>query len=186
MMVRAFSLLATWLGLIVQLRVANAATSNYRNNRNNSTVAEFGGVIFLGGWRDIRPGVDGEDAPSRCEAAVIQAAEAGITRLSFVPTTYWADSGPLDPPPGFDPLCQDLDLSGYYCYDRFESTTMSHWCLAKTPEDLIRHNCDEPTEDAVRVWQLLLAQCLARAVDEGMDIEMNLRVDDGRTLNGWR
>ena len=144
MMVRAFSLLATWLGLIVQLRVANAATSNYRNNRNNSTVAEFGGVIFLGGWRDIRPGVDGEDAPSRCEAAVIQAAEAGITRLSFVPTTYWADSGPLDPPPGFDPLCQDLDLSGYYCYDRFESTTMSHWCLAKTPEDLIRHNCDEP------------------------------------------
>ena len=70
MMVRAFSLLATWLGLIVQLRVANAATSNYRNNRNNSTVAEFGGVIFLGGWWDIRPGVDGEDAPSRCEAAV--------------------------------------------------------------------------------------------------------------------
>jgi hypothetical protein len=47
MMVRAFSLFATWLGLIVQFRVANAATgnnSNYRNNsNNNSTVAEFGG-----------------------------------------------------------------------------------------------------------------------------------------------
>ena len=41
--------------------------------------------------------------------------------------------GLIVPPPGFDPLCQDLDLSGYYCYDRFESTTMSHWCLAKTP-----------------------------------------------------
>ena len=62
MMVRAFSLLATWLGLIVQLRVANAATSNYRKNRKNSTVAEFGGVIFLGGWWDIRPGVDGQGA----------------------------------------------------------------------------------------------------------------------------
>ena len=119
MMGRAFGLLAfaTWLW-IVNLRVVNS---------NAATVAEFGGVIFLGGWWDIRPGVDGDDAPSRCEAAVIQAAEAGITRLSFVPTTYWADSGPLDPPPGFDPLCQDLDLSGYYCYDRFESTTMSHW-----------------------------------------------------------
>jgi len=143
-------------------------------------------VIFLGGWWDLRLGVDGEDAPSRCEEAVIRAAEEGINRLSFVPTTYWADSGPLDPPPGFDPLCQDLDLSGYYCYDRFESTTMSHWCIAKTPEDLISHTCDEPTEDTVRVWQLLLAQCLVRAVDEGMDIELNLRVDDGRTLNGWR
>ena len=41
MMVRAFSLFATWLGLIVQFRVANAATGN--NSNNNSTVAEFGG-----------------------------------------------------------------------------------------------------------------------------------------------
>ena len=59
MMGRAFGLLAfaTWLW-IVNLRVVNS---------NAATVAEFGGVVYIGGWWDIRPGVDGEDAPSRCE-----------------------------------------------------------------------------------------------------------------------
>jgi len=94
---------------------------------------------------------------------------------------------PLDPPAGFDPLCSDLDLAGYYCYNRFDATSMSHWCLAKTPEDLISHSCEELTTSAQRVWQLLLTQCLSRAVDRGIEsIELNLRVDDGRTLHGWR
>lgn len=38
------------------------------------------------------------------------------------------DTGPRAPPPGFDPTCKGSDLSTYYCFGRFNSTTVAHWC----------------------------------------------------------
>lgn len=173
----------------------------------------FGGSVFIGGLWDLEQGVDGElDNPlSRCEQAVDEAgacssrmvtcrsrpsltslehcADAiGLTKLSFVPTVYWLDEGPTDPPAGFDQSCEGFgaDLSGYYCYDRYRSTKVSHFCLVRTWEDILNHTCQEPQARDIRIWQLLLARCLNRAVGKGLSVEVNLRVDDGRTLNGWR
>ena len=114
--------------------------------------------------------------------------EIGLTKLSFVPTVYWLDEGPIAPPDDFDPSCEGFgdDLGGYYCYDRYQSTEVSHFCLVRTSEDILNHTCQEPQERDIRIWQMLLARCINRAVGKGIDIEVNLRVDDGRTLNGWR
>ena len=113
----------------------------------------------------------------------------GLTKLSFVPTVYWLDEGPSAPPTDdFDPSCDGFgeNLGGYYCYDRYRSTEVSHFCLVRTAEDILNHTCQEPQEDAIRDWTLLLARCINSAVNQGIGIEVNLRVDDGRTLNGWR
>jgi hypothetical protein len=113
----------------------------------------------------------------------------GLTKLSFVPTVYWLDEGPSAPPTDdFDPSCDGFgeNLGGYYCYDRYRSTEVSHFCLVRTAEDILNHTCQEPQEDAIREWTLLLARCINRAVNQGIGVEVNLRVDDGRTLNGWR
>ena len=153
--------------------------------------ATFGGVVFVGGLYDLNRYIDGDILPlslSRCEAAVDEAVEIGLAKVAFLPTAYWLDSGPADPPPGFDPLCREYasDLNGYYCYDRYRVTNVSHFCLSRTAEDVIKHSCQEPTAREMRVWQLLMARCIHRASEKGLDIEINIRVDDGRTLQGWR
>jgi hypothetical protein len=80
-----------------------------------------------------------------------------------------------------------LALSGdYYCYNRFNVTSVEHFCVDKSPEDLIRHECTEATPESIGVWQGLFGQCLQKAADMGFDLEINLRIDDGRTLEGWR
>lgn len=37
----------------------------------------------------------------------------GVRQLQFVPTLFWVDEGPLNPPPGFDSSCKGSDLSTY-------------------------------------------------------------------------
>jgi hypothetical protein len=40
-----------------------------------------------------------------------------------------AATGPLNPPPGFDPSCKaGVFLEAYYCYNRFNSTRVSRFC----------------------------------------------------------
>ena len=52
-----------------------------------------------------------------------------MKRLQFVPTLFWVDDGPLNPPPGFDPSCKrGVFLEAYYCYNRFNSTRVSRFC----------------------------------------------------------
>jgi hypothetical protein len=153
------------------------------NERVRCSPAQFGGTVFVGGWWDLREGIDGDNTPSRCEAALDNARTAGVQRLQFSPTFFWQDTGPIDPPEGFDPLCRGSDLSSYYCYNRFNATNVEHFCYHRIPED---HACDEVDETEIRVFQLLFGQCLQKAADMGFDIEINLRIDDGRSLEGWR
>jgi hypothetical protein len=115
-------------------------------------------------------------------------AEIGLSKLAFVPTVYWLDEGPIDPPANFDPSCQEFgrNLGGFYCYDRYRSTKVSHFCIERTSEDIVKHTCQEPHPTQITRWQSLLARCINRALGKGFSVEVNLRVDDGRTLDGWR
>lgn len=39
-------------------------------------------------------------------------AQLNVTQIQFLPTFYWYDEGPIDPPADFNASCQGSDLSG--------------------------------------------------------------------------
>ena len=147
----------------------------------SQNIALFGGSVYLGGPWDLEPNVDGPGTPSRCISGVEILQREGIKHVQFVPTFYWMDSGPKNPPPNFDYSCQNANLSTYYCYSRFNATTVTHWCY-------LRDNgaCHEVTPSEMQQFKDSFSQCVQRAVDLGLDITVNVRVDDGRNLGGWR
>lgn len=75
------------------------------------------------------------------------------------------------------------DLNTYYCYNRFDATQVKHWCYQRNPDD---KSCQEVTEEEIERFTTAFGKCVQRAVDMGFDIEVNVRVDDGRALEGWR
>ncbi len=75
------------------------------------------------------------------------------------------------------------DLNTYYCYNRFGATEVKHFCYQRDPN---AKSCDEVTEEEIERFSTAFGKCVQKAVDMGFDIEVNVRVDDGRTLEGWR
>jgi hypothetical protein len=86
-------------------------------------MAEFGASIFLSGPWDW----EFNGNTSRCTDMVDRIDKYNIHFVQSVPTFYWWDLGPLDPPPGFN-NCTSYNLSDYYCFGRFNATKVDHWC----------------------------------------------------------
>ena len=150
-----------------------------------TTIAQFGGSIFLGGpWDWEEGGGGGGQQNSRCFQMVDRLAEYPNIRLvQFVPTFYWWDNGPAQPlPPNFDASCRNSTLSSYYCYSRFNATTMGHWCYTRTGDGA----CDEVTQQEIESFKQNVGACMKYAASKGFSLAVNARVDDGRSLGGWR
>eukprot|EP00887_Chlorella_sp_A99_P008196 scaffold12.g8196.t1 len=97
----------------------------------------------------------------------------GTKRLQFVPTLFWQDTGPRDPPPGFDPTCKNNDfLNGW---------VVNRWCFD-------RNDCHPATQAEADRFRDALATCMRTAVDHGFDLAVNMHVDDATNggLGGWR
>ena len=139
-----------------------------------AAVPQFGASLFLGGpW----------DWGARCLEMVDRVAAQGIaTEIQLQPTFYWVDAGPRAPPLGFDPSCAGAGLSDYYCYSRYNSTTVAHWCASRRDDG----SCPEITPAEIAEFQTRIGACMARAVAANLSVALNVRVDDGAALGGWR
>jgi hypothetical protein len=144
------------------------------------TDGAFAGTVFIGGPWDYDPAFSG-NGNSRCIEVVERASAFLIDELQFAITQYWWDNGPLNPPDNFDASCSGTYLEDYYCYNRFNSTTISHWCYVR-----MDGNCPEPTLEEINSFKLHVGACMKRAAELGFDITVNARIDDGRSLGGWR
>lgn len=151
-----------WLSLLFPLFAADS-----------SGIGQFGATIFIGGPWDF----------GRCTQMVDNANQRGSIRfVEFVPTFYWWDDGPKQPwPSGFDPSCKNSNLSSYYCYSRFNATTVNHWCYTRQDG-----NCPEVTPSEIDAFKSSIGPCMKYAADKGLNVAVNARVDDGRSLGGWR
>ncbi|KAL4440114.1 hypothetical protein ABPG75_003115 [Micractinium tetrahymenae] len=120
---------------------------------------------------------------SKCMDMVDRASQYRIKRLQFVPTLFWVDEGPLDPPTGFDPSCKTADfLASYYCYNRFNATRVKYFCYD-------RDKCSGPPGQAdIARFRDSLKACMQLAVSRGHDLSVNMHVDDATKggLGGWR
>lgn len=76
-------------------------------------------------------------------------------------------------------------MEAYYCYNRFNSTEIDHWCYSRYEEGG-QFTCPELTEQEIQKYKNGLGACFKTAVDLGFDLTVNARVDDGRALGGWR
>ena len=105
-----------------------------------------------------------------------------IKNIQFVPTFFWYDKGPLDPPEDFDPSCDPskIDLGSYYCYNRFNATEVEYWCYQRSEDGV----CPEVTQEEMDQFSSRLGSCMSYATSKGLDISVNARVDDGRKLEG--
>jgi len=129
---------------------------------DNSKMAQFGASIYLGGPWDWEPENGG---PSRCQRSVDNAVKQGINYIQFVPTFYWWDDGPRQPwPAGFDPSCKDSNLTTYYCYSRFNSTTVDHWCYTRQDG-----NCPEVSSQEIESLKTNLGNCMKVSVQRSVD-----------------
>ncbi|KAI3431611.1 hypothetical protein D9Q98_004660 [Chlorella vulgaris] len=125
---------------------------------------------------------------STCIDMVERAAQYDVKRLQFVPTLFWVDNGPLDPPANFDPSCKGDDfLAGYYCYNRFNSTTVKFFCYDRDGGNLGSCN-SPPTGPEIQRFSDSLAACMKVATARGLDISVNMHIDDATKggLGGWR
>lgn len=143
-------------------------------------MAEFGASVYLGGpwdW-EIKDG-----GKSRCTEMIDRVVKNEIHYVQFVPTFYWWDQGPdlSKAPPGFDPSCTNYTLSTYYCYSRFNVTEVAWWCYTRKDG-----RCPEVTSAEIDDMVEGIGHCMKYAVDKGLNLAVNARVDDGRSLGGWR
>lgn len=95
---------------VISTRRAFANSISYDGDgtsvQSKNHTAQFGASVFLGGFWDLDPEIDGPGAPSRCEQALENINQIqGIRKVQFTPTFFWDDVGPLDPPVGFDSSC---------------------------------------------------------------------------------
>lgn len=106
-----------------------------------------------------------------------------MTTIQFVPTFHWWDVGPLVGADTFDlsSCTQTEDLGTYYCYNRFNATVVDYWCY-----DIVDGVCQKPTSQSISELITNFGGCMQHAVDLGFDITLNVHVDDGRQLGGWR
>jgi hypothetical protein len=105
-----------------------------------------------------------------------------IKFIQFIPTLYWWDIGPFKPyPEGFDPSCTNANLSSYYCYSRFNATEVDHWCFVRKDGA-----CPEISDSELSTFTQNIGECMQYAASKGLNIAVNARVDDGRSLGGWR
>lgn len=74
-------------------------------------------------------------------------------------------------------------MNTYYCYNRFNATQVKHFCYQRNPD---AKACEEVTDEEIERFTIAFGTCVQKAVDMGFDIEVNVRVDDGRALEGWR
>lgn len=172
-----------WILLVVGIH-AESILPGWGYDTVTRESAPFGASVFIGGFWDLEPDIDGPGTPGRCEQALENIEEiGGIRKVQFTPTFFWDDVGPLDPPMGFDSSCSGADLNTYYCYNRFAATKVKHFCYQRDPN---AKSCEEVTEEEMERFSTLFGRCVQKAVDMGFDIEVNVRVDDGKSLEGWR
>lgn len=141
---------------------------------------EMSATIYVGGLPDLRPGPGGA---SRCSALVDRAAAGayGMQRLQFLVSVWWVDTGPRNPPPGWSG-CDHYSFSDYYCFNRFNSTSVDYWSYERGAGGK-----PVPVDQAqVNEFSRLLGQCFQQAVDQGFDVAVNVHADDGNQKNGWR
>lgn len=140
---------------------------------------QFGASVFLGGPWDWEPQGGG---PSRCLQMVDTAAasNAEIARVQFIPTLYWWDTGPAEAG-RVDASCSGTGLSDYYCYNRFNATTVAHWCAVRADGD-----CPEISAAQAASLRANVEECMRYASSKVLELAVNARVDDGRALGGWR
>ncbi|GAB4813506.1 hypothetical protein N2152v2_000552 [Parachlorella kessleri] len=112
---------------------------------------------------------------------VKRAKRDNVKTLQFTPTLFWVDEGPLNPPPGFDFSCKSSNLSSYYCYNRFNATSVKYWCYD-------RDQCHSPDQWEIDRFRDALAACMKVAVASGFNLAVNMHVDDATNggLGGWR
>ncbi|KAL4423381.1 hypothetical protein ABPG77_004312 [Micractinium sp. CCAP 211/92] len=145
-------------------------------------VTEISPTVYIGGIQDLRPDSTG---PSKCSRLVDAAATYGAStfkRAQFLVSVLWWDSGPRDPPAGYNG-CQNYTLSTYYCFSRFNATSLLWWSYHRDPAT----GTAAPVAQAdIDEFRGLLTACLQHAVDQGLQPAINLHADDGRAENGWR
>ncbi|KDD73735.1 hypothetical protein H632_c1882p0, partial [Helicosporidium sp. ATCC 50920] len=144
--------------------------------------AEISSSVFLAGDWDYMDWYNSGN--STCIQMVEKISCNNVKAVQFIPTFYWMDKGAIDAPAGFDPTCSGPNATdGYYCYNRFNATEVDYWCYKKNQDD---HTCSEVTPTQMSDFSSNFGKCIKRAADLGLNIAINARVDDGRSLGGWR
>ena len=102
---------------------------------------------------------DSDILSDRCVQMVDRATKFKQTKLMFVPTLFWVQTGegPVD----------------YYCYDR----TYDHNGHVQ---------CPAATSDAIERFRWAMQRCFQRAIDSNVSIALSPHVDDGRGEGRWR
>ena len=172
--------------LDVPSAAASAAHSSGEQRPLISTPHTVSASVFLNMYQ-LRPRPDSYNASSRCTEMIDRLTRHnGFYEVTLLPTFFWWDSPPIQPPEWFQfnsegqPLCKDR-VYDHDCYNRFNSTRVHHWCY-----EVRDGNCLEPTNEDINEMRRLMTHCISHAVNLGFDIAVNARVDDGRQLGGWR
>ena len=162
-----------------------SAHSSGEQHPSISTPHTVSASLFLNMYQ-LRPQPDSYNASSRCTEAIDRLTQFNIFEVTLLPTFFWWDSGPTQPPDWFEfnpkgqPLCKNR-AHDHYCYNRFNNTKVHHWCY-----EFKQRQCLEPTREDVDEMRRMVTHCISHATNLGFDIAVNTRVDDGRQLGGWR
>ena len=102
---------------------------------------------------------DSDILSDRCVQMVDRATKFKQSKLMFVPTLFWVQTGegPVD----------------YYCYDR-------------TYDNNGHVQCPAATSDAIERFRWAMQRCFQRAIDSNLSIALSPHVDDGRGEGRWR
>ncbi len=102
---------------------------------------------------------DGDWLTDRCVGMVERAATIKQSKIMFVPTLFWVQTGegPVD----------------YYCYDRY-------W------DDQGKVKCTPADPERIAKFQAAMQRCFQKAVDHNLSIALTPHLDDGRGQGRWR
>ena len=102
---------------------------------------------------------DSDILSDRCVQMIDRATKFRQSKLMFVPTLFWVQTGdgPVD-----------------------------HYCYSRTYDHNGHVQCPAATSDAIERFRWAMQRCFQRAIDSNLSIALSPHVDDGRGEGRWR
>lgn len=102
---------------------------------------------------------DSDWQSERCVQMVDRASKYKQSKIMFVPTLFWVQTGdgPID----------------HYCYDRHQDSSG-------------RFQCDAADDHKILAFKNAMQRCFKRAIDAGLSIAVTPHLDDGTGQGRWR
>ena len=118
---------------------------------NPSGIVELNSSVITIGDYDI--------TSNRCVEMVDRAAAYRQSKIMFVPTLFWMQTGngPIE----------------HYCFNRYQDQNG-------------KYQCDAADSQKIASYQAAMQRCFQRAVDAGLSIAVTPHLDDGRAEGRWR